>query len=221
MNKYYALIFISLFGKSAFSQDAVYEYHIVANANLYVPTHGSNKGLYPIIGYDETADPKLLIGGFGVGFSALRSVKEHLGLKAQVNLSKHTYWDEPVDLRGVNNEPLGTFLSGSSDYSLGLTGTVHYFISKKMSVGTGLGAQLLTITVSRLIELNKKTDQVSVEQYYKPFLPVLPIEWSLRGKKVLYNIRYEHGLSNRYKNGLNDYKTDRFGLVYFELGFKL
>jgi hypothetical protein len=64
-------------------------------------------------------------------------------------------------------------------------------------------------------------EQVAAIRYYKRMVPMLPVELSLKREKVLFNVRYEHGLLNRLKRPLADYQTDRFGLLTFEVGFRL
>lgn len=97
----------------------------------------------------------------------------------------------------------------------------HYFLTEKISIGTGLGGQILLISLSRMPEIYDSKAAVAVNRYYKPFMPTLPVELSFKSKKNLFTIRYEHGLLNRYKKDLAAYKKDKFGLLSFEVGFKL
>lgn len=90
---------------TAFSQNDV-KLYLALNGNLYMP-FGSGKQTYPILGYDKDADPKILLGGFGFGFSAVKEWKDKFLLKAQVNTSRHAYWEEPMEFRDANNNPLG------------------------------------------------------------------------------------------------------------------
>ena len=222
MKFWITIVFLSLV-LHASGQESDFEFFIVVNANLCLPGKAANRGVYPILWYDKTTSPKLLIGGFGAGLAALRPLGEALTLKGQASLSKHTYWDEPIELRGGNNEPLGVFEYGSSDFSLGLNATVHYSLSQRMSVGTGLGAQLFTETLSRIpVFRNGEVEKrASVNHYYRAFLPLLPVELSFKGDNMLFNIRYEHGLSNRFKKPLAEYKKDKSGVLYFEVAFKI
>ena len=209
---------------ATFAQERQYEWFIIANTNLYLPGKGSEKGVYPILWYDKTTKPKLLIGGFGVGASVFRSLTGNLSLKGQANFSKNAYWEEAMELRGMQNEPLGHFQYGGSDFSLGVAGTLHYLLSEKMSVGTGAGARLFTMTLSRTPSFENfelVADEIAINRYTKSVLPFIPIEWTLKGEKLLFNIRYEYGLSNRYKRGLAAYKTDRFSVLNFEVGFRI
>lgn len=224
MTKFFFLAGSIVLSAGAFAQERQYEFFIVGNTNLYFPGNGSGKGIYPILWYDKTTKPKILIGGFGVGVSVFRAITEKVGVKGQANVSKNAYWDEAMELRGYNNEPLGHFQYGSSDFSVGIGGILHYFLSRKMSVGTGLGARLFTITLSRMPVFENfelVADDFAVNRYNKTILPVIPVEWSLKGEKLLFNIRYEYGLSNRYKADLAEYKKERFGVLYFEVGWRI
>jgi hypothetical protein len=215
------LLFLFLFAIKASCQMSGYEYFIAVNGNLYLPIGNSGKGMYPILGYDKEMDTKVLIGGLGLGISAFKPVKNKVSLKGQANISKHTYWDEPVYLHDENGTPAGVFQAGASDYSLGITAMAHYFFKERLSIGTGLGGQILFVSLSRTPDLHNPKESFMVNRYNKPFIPVLPLEISYKSKRNLFNIRYEHGLLNRLKKGLQAYKKDKFGLFTFEVGFKI
>lgn len=217
---YLSLVLVLIIGLKSFGQSTDIEYYFTANANLYLPINTPQKGVYPILWYDKTTDPKLLIGGFGVGVTALKSIKNKVSIKGQANISKHTYWDEP-DLFTEDGIVGAAAITGSSDFTIGLTGTINYFISEKFLVGTGLGGQLLLVSLSRLPGLYGNESEIAVNKYYKPVMPVIPLEASLKLKKTMYSIRYEHALLNRLKSDLAQYKTDRYGLLTFEVGFHL
>ncbi len=206
---------------NVYCQDSGYEYFITVNSNVYLPGNTSSKGTYPILWYDKTADPKLMVGGFGIGFSVLKPIKSKITLKGQANISRHAYWDESVGFRTITNQPMGDFSSVTSDYTLGLAGLVHYSLSKRISVGTGLGAQFLFLSRSRMQVPNSNDELKYVNKYYKPVMPVVPLELSVKSKKVLFNIRYEYGLLNRLRGDLAKEQTERFCLLTFEIGFRI
>lgn len=208
----------------AFGQQTGIQWFITPNVNLYLPMGNPYKGTYPVLWYDKNTSPKVLIGGFGVGVSALKPSGEKVTLKGQANLSKHTYWDEPIVITDQNGGPITDYVAGSSDYTLGITATAHYQFTDRFSVGTGLGSQVLLVSVVRLPPnyfTGPDEEQTGTSRYYKRVLPMLPVEVSLKLEKVLFNVRYEHGLLNRIKGELAQYKTDRFGLLTFEFGFRL
>lgn len=216
----FLFLWLGIFYKS-FGQNSPYEYHINVNGNLYFPRGEVNHGTYPILWYDKETDPKLLLGGIGVGFSVLHALHEKLDWKVQFNLSKHTYWDEPITLLDNSGNMLGPFVSGSSDFMFSVIATMHYHLHKNVSVGTGLGGQLLLASYSRLPNSPSDERPIAANQYYKPLMPVIPLELSVKLKKYLLNIRYEHALLNRYKSPLSEYKNGKYSILYLEVGFKL
>ncbi len=198
------------------------EYFIMVNCNVYVPINNPYKGVFPIVGYDKTVDPKVLIGGFGVGLTALKSFQNKLRIKGEFNVSKHNYWDETVGLRTISNQPMGDFVSSNADFTLEATTIFHYSLSKKLSIGTGLGAHVLLVSLSRFQYESQTADgSIYTNKYYKTVMPVIPLELSLKTKKMLFNIRYEYGMLNRLCGDLAKEKTDKYSVLNFEVGFKI
>ena len=208
-----------LFSYSLQAQEAV-EYFVSGNANLYLPFN-SEKGMFPILGYDKETKPKVLIGGFGVGFAAAKRLNDRTSLKGQVNISRSVYWESFVFTNNVA-AVTGQTDATSTDYTLGLLGTFHFHLSPAFSMGTGIGTQVLMASY-----LNLRDDALEVSGYigrnrfYKPVMPTIPIELTWRFKKMFANLRYEHGLLDRFKNDLAEDKTDKYGLLFFEFGIKV
>jgi hypothetical protein len=188
--------------------------------NEYIPGKKSEKGMYPILWYDKSTIPKFMVGGFGAGVTAVKPYRERIGLVGQFNISRHTYWDEPIDLRDANNQPLGELSSVTSDYAFHLLATARYSLSEQFSAGAGLGVQVQFLSSSRMTTL---ADQKIVvrNNHHKTIMPVLPLELSYRWPNTIVNLRYEYGLLNRYKKDLAAYKTDRYGILTFEVGFRI
>lgn len=201
-------------------QSAGNQYFIIVNGNLYMPLGNTAKGMYPILWYDKAVDPHLMLGGLGLGVSAFRPVNSQMRLKGQINFSKQTYWDEFISLDDENGQPVGDFKGASSDYVAGITATSHYFFKDRLSVGAGLGCQVLVASFSRVPDVSSDTPFI-VNQHYKRVMPVVPVELAYTSGRHLFNIRYEQGLLNRSRKDLQSYKKDRFGLIAFEVGFKL
>ena len=213
------LLIFFLFSYSLQAQEAV-EYFVSGNANLYLPFN-SEKGMFPILGYDKETKPKVLIGGFGVGFAAAKRLNDRTSLKGQVNISRSVYWESFVFTNNVA-AVTGQTDATSTDYTLGLLGTFHFHLSPAFSMGTGIGTQVLMASY-----LNLRDDALEVSGYigrnrfYKPVMPTIPIELTWRFKKMFANLRYEHGLLDRFKNDLAEDKTDKYGLLFFEFGIKV
>ena len=206
----------------AFSQDKSLDIYVVANANLYLPGSASEKEVYPIVGYNKATEPKVLIGGFGIGALAFKTINEKLKVKGQLNLSKLTYWDAPQILTDGSGYPVDDYFYGTSDYILGLNATMHYIITEKFRIGTGLGAQVLLSSKSKAPDIqNTGSHALFSNGYYQPIMPVVPLEASYLINRLLLSIRYEQALLNKLRGELKDYKDERFGVLYFEIGFAL
>jgi hypothetical protein len=154
----------------------------------------------------------------------LKPLSKDFSFKAQANFSKHTYWEDQVQMRDYVASSIGYFQSGSSDYGLGLAAMIHYFPVEAFSIGAGISAQATLISFSRTPGMYIGADidpGFVVNRYYKPVMPMVPVELSYKLKRLLFNVRYEAGFTNRIKGDLAKYKTDKFSLLTFELGFLL
>lgn len=171
--------------------------------------------------------PNYWFGGFGVGFSAWKQIKGKTSIKVQGNISRSVYWETGEVLRTGPNpfDITGDIMLSSTDYTFGVTGTIHYSLSPTFSVGAGLGSQILLGSYlylrSDMSSFNDSGRNVGRNRYYKAAMPTVPIEVSAKIRKVLFNIRYEHALLNRLKKDLAEYKSDRYSLLFFEIGFKI
>lgn len=199
-----------------YSQDKSTEWYITANTNLYYPIQTPSKGVYPVLWYDKEADPSVLIGGFGIGGAVYHSLTEKFAVKGQLNVSKHSYWNEPVEVVDQNGNVYFSFIPSSVDYMAGLSATSNYFFTPKFGLGTGLGTQYLIVSLTRQPEA---FGDVVRNHYYRPFVATVPIEATLKLSNTALTVRYEHSFSNRLRAKSN--YTDKFGLVYFEVGFKI
>jgi hypothetical protein len=210
---------------SAIGQQSPYEWFISPNVNLYIPLNNPAKGVYPVLWYDSKTKPKLLLGGFGIGGTIRKNSGKKVNLRGQANLSKHTYWDEPVLLSDENGMAIGPFLAGSSDYMLGTMVSAHYSLSEKISIGSGLSGQLLLVSISRLPLISYQSQTIdatiAANRHYKRLVPMLPVELSFASAKRLITLRYEHGLINRVRGDLRQRMPDNFGLLTLEAGFRL
>jgi hypothetical protein len=222
---FFVFFLILILSLESYGQNSDVHYFITTSCNLYLPVNNPTKGVYPVLWYDKNTDPKVLIGGFGFGFAATKLIKEKLTFKGHVNIAKQTYWDESIIFRDPTNLPMGQSLSASSDYTVSLLTLVHYSLNKRISIGTGLAAQVLIVSLSRVPDINNSNpsgaESIVINKFYKPIMPLLPVELSLTIKKTMFNLRYEYGLLNRLKGDLAKQKKDSFSLLTFEIGFKI
>lgn len=221
LKKFIILGVIMIIASNMYSQNNSTEWFGSCQTNLYFPISTSTKGTYPILWYDRETNPKVLIGGFGVGTMLYKPIKNKLFFKGIATLSKISYWDEPLLAKDFNGNPQGEIQRGSSDYLVHISGLVHYFFTDKISVGGGLGTHLNIVTFARIPTQKQDEVSVGVQRHYKTLMPIIPLELSYKTLKKVFSIRYEQGLLNRYKKDLAQYKKEKLGLLMFEIGFKI
>ena len=213
------------FALDANAQQVSNEWFLNANINLHIPGGRSQKSVYPVLGYNKNSDPKFLLGGVGVGGFLLRPVSHDFHLKAHGYLSKISYWDDPIELKSVLGENVGVYQAGGSDYVAGINGLIHYHLADRLSLGAGLGAQVLLASFSRtpgIYGYGEPTEKSSItNHHYKTVLPVVPIELAYRFPKMVINLRYDIGPFNRIRGDLGKAKTERYDVLSLEVGFKL
>jgi hypothetical protein len=219
--KKHILLFLTVVPVMLKAQENIYSHYITINTNLYAAI-ASDKQMYPMLWYNKDLKPKIMVGGFGAGFTMLRSLNEKSILKLSANLSRSVYWDESVALRNDFNEWSGTFYMTSTDVTVGLAGIYHLLLNDKFSVGAGASIQTLLMSTSRFPEKDlKDAPKVDGNSYYKPIMPMIPIEITYRKDKWLLNLRYEQALLNRYKKNMADDLSENYGLIFFEVGYKI
>lgn len=218
------LVFMVVTGAMS-AQSQKLEWYLNANTNIYIPGGNSEKGVYPVLGYNKNTSPKILLGGIGVGSYAFLPLSNSFNLKIHGQLSKLSYWDDPVLQRDHVGNDVGLFRAGGSDYMAGLGAILHYNLNEQLSVGAGLGTQILLVSLSRTpgyygYGVEAETSTVT-NKYYKRVLPVLPIELAYHFPKIVLNLRYDVGLMNRLKGRLADVKSEKFDVLSLEIAFKL
>jgi hypothetical protein len=201
------------------------DFRITLGGNLRLPGNVS-QGMFPIIGFDKDLDKKLLVGGFNGGVSASISLAPHWDLKSSWNLSRQVYWREPMYFtKGPGpSDYLGYINPKTIEYYSSLSGIVHFVPKKKFSIGAGLGFQLLLASFIKVPSPKKAGTIITgalKSSEYKPLLPIVPIEFSWKEERFIYNIRYEAGLLNRYRGDVADYGKNIFHALYFEVGLKI
>lgn len=216
----------------AFSQDEKKQeeekqrnWFIAANINVYQPLGTGHKARFPVLWYNNETKPAIQIGGFGVGVAHTISYKKNSYFKVAANLSKHTYWDEPIVMTDFNAQPMGTLQRWGSDFNLNLLGTIHHKVSKNISFGIGAGfhTNLLSVTAVPKWDRNQfaQTNDIAFSNYYKTIVPFIPAEINFLRKKATYTIRYEQALLNKMAAPLSDYFKDRYGIFYLEGAWRL
>lgn len=214
-----------LFALQVNAQQAANEWFLNANINIHIPGGGSQKSVYPVLGYNKNTDPKFLLGGVGVGVFMLRPIASDFHLKAHGYLSKISYWDDPIEMKSAVGENTGIYQAGGSDYVAGVNGLVHYHLADRISVGAGVGAQVLIASFSRtpgIYGYGLPAEKSSItNHHYKRIVPVIPVELSYRFPRVVLNLRYDIGPLNRIRGELAKAKNEKYDVLSLEVGFKL
>lgn len=208
------------------AQRAGIDWYINASVNCYIPTGDSEKSVFPVLGYNKDTSPKLLTGGVGVGVAAWTPVANNFYLKPYLNLSKLTYWDDPVALRDPVGNSMGYYQAWSSDYTVNPGIVAHYELASQFTVGAGIAAHVMAVSLIRLPDAEGYYGTVtkgglSAAKHYKRVNPVMPLELTYRLNKLMLNLRYEVGLLNKLKGDLGMSTSEKFDVLALEIGFKL
>ncbi|MGC3948284.1 MAG: hypothetical protein QM762_27885 [Chryseolinea sp.] len=218
MTKWLTIAYCLLQPALLFAQEELQMY-ITANGNYYLPRN-SGKQSYPILAFDSDADPKLFVGGMGLGFMVAKDLNKSFLWRAQVNTSRRAYWNDAMVITDIKGTTLGTAVCKGVDVVTGLTGTIHYKIGKSLSLGTGVGVDVLIYSYTKLPETFIDNEAVQ-NKYYRPLIPLIPLELSVPIKRVLLNIRYQHALINRLKSSIAEYEKDTYSALFIEVGYRL
>jgi hypothetical protein len=200
---------------NAFNAQDNTNYYVTVNSNLLVPSANSSRYTYPIIGYNKELDNSNMIGGFGLGFTMDKPINDKLNFKPYVHVSRIRYWDEAGRFGSFTD----TYFSVGTSTVIGLGGLLQVEVPGELKIGTGLSSQILVKSKTEAVysdfELNSEVKS------YKRLLLTIPIEMQLSKRKMQYAIRYEHSLMNAYNKNLKDYLNDRYGVLFFTVGYKL
>lgn len=193
--------------------------YLTGNGNLYLPRK-SNQQSYPILGYNGDADPKILIGGLGLGITLTGNINDRLKWHAQGNTSRRVFWDDPMLLTDPSNMPIGNVTWKGVDILTTITGALHYRLGKTLSVGTGLGVDALIYSYVRGSKPFVEETMIRNNQY-RSLMPLIPVELSIDVKRFIVNLRYQHALLGRLKEPASQHKKDTYSGLIFELGYRL
>ncbi|WP_247237434.1 hypothetical protein [Telluribacter sp. SYSU D00476] len=209
----------------AFSQSSPTEWYFTPNANLYLPGQSSDKATSPLLWYDHNRSPRVQVGGFGIGTTALTTWTRSFSLKTQANLSRNSYWDSPFDVRDQDGRARGFFQGAASDYTLGLTSTLQLGLTKGLSVGTGLGGRMLLVSQTRWWDFDNSIELTPGKLYpnkqYRRFMPVVPAEVMWKAGQVMLNARYEWSLLGDWKSMYPMSQSEKHNLLVVEVGIPL
>ena len=216
------LLLAMMAGISTYAQNKP-DFFITLNGNLFVPVESEND-MFPIIGYNKGLNPKFLLGGFGIGFVGQKMISGQLSIKVQCIVFRKAYWQQYLFRAGpLLSQVVGEATVSTFDYSLGAAAIPHFHISQVFSVGAGIGVHALLFSNSFIRQDWTLDDNRSLgrNRFYKSFMPTIPMETSLRLRKWAITMRFEYAMLNRFKSELAEYTKEKYGLLFFELGYKI
>lgn len=218
MTKLFRLIIVTVLfcTPNLFSQSLKQEFYVVANLNVYFPTNSSQE-VQPLVQFNES----FAIGGFGIGATLLNPLNEKWVVKNSGNITFNKFKDSSIMLTDPNGQSLGIVNGVTRDLNLGIISTINYSLTQNLLVGTGLGIKVLLDSRTNYNLVNQTDLGTSINGYYKPLIPVIPIEATLKTKKFLYNLRYEYSPINRLRGDLADYRIEKYSLISLEIGYKI
>lgn len=218
MKKVFLLMTVVVFActSNSFSQKLKPELYVTANLNVYFPTN-SSQGVQSIIQFSNPFS----IGGFGIGATLLNPLSENWVLKNTGGITFNKFKDSPIMMTDPSGQSLGNVNGVTRDLNVGIISTINYSLTQHFLIGTGLGLKVLLDSRTNYNLINQTSLGTSINGYYKPLIPVIPIEATLTTKKLLVNLRYEYSPVNRIRGDLADYKTEKYSLISLEIGYKI
>jgi hypothetical protein len=192
------------------------------NVNEYYPIYADEKGYYPVLWYSGDDDRGLLFGGFGGGVSWHKSWGPRWGLKAQANLFRSRYYDEPVILLDENGAPIGAILGVTTNLNTNLLCIPTFSVAPWLQVGAGLGVQGLLLSKSdygKAAVQGRPRDLKFTNRSVQPVIMTLPVECAFMHDRFSLSFRFEFSLTkvSRLPYAVNE----RFMTGFVEFGYRL
>lgn len=169
------------------------------SGNESYPLQAPGKGQYPILWYSSAEGRGVLLGGFGGGVSWQRNWKAPWLLKAQTNVFRSRYYDEPIFVVDEQGQSLGARLGISTNLNVNVLALAKAELAPWMQLGIGLGVQGQILSRSSYGEALISGEARSLKFWnpsLAPVMLVLPAEASsLIGRRWSVTARAELGLS--------------------------
>jgi len=214
----------------SFAQDSKSEkpdYRVTVGVNFRNPNNKSLKEIYPFLHFKKNSAQQTALGGITVGLSRFFPVRNKIDVKTSLNASRQVYWNDPFQFnKGPNpQDKLGIVTTKSVEYYLSGSGIVHFNFGR-FSPGLGLGFEGLIVSTRKfpkngIIAGTGGNLKDYRNREYKFVMPVVPVEVSWKGDLMLYNLRYEAGLLNRFRKDLADSGNNFYGVLSLEVGIRI
>jgi hypothetical protein len=173
--------------------------------------------------YSDTEGRGVLLGGFGGGVSWSKPLKDRWGLKAQLNVLRSRYYDEPVIFVDEIGQHLGAAIGITTNLNLTVLGIPKYSVAKWLNLGVGLGVHSTLLSKSDYGEaliLGNKEDLKFTNKSLQPVVLTLPVEVTTHvGRRLSFSTRLEFSLTRISK--IPYASNERFMLLFIEAGYRL
>ncbi len=191
------------------------------NVNEYYPLYAPEKGYYPIRWYSSDEGRGVLLGGFGGGVSWSAPLKGAWRLKAQANLLRSRYYDEPVLFVDEQGQSLGAGIGITTNLNATAFCIPAFQIARHWQIGAGLGLQSALLSKSdygeAIIQGEKKNLKFK-NKSIQPAVITLPVELACIFGRFSLSCRLEVALTKVSR--LSYASDERFVNSVFELGYR-
>lgn len=211
------VIALLLSGICAFGQEK-FEWFVHLNAGIVRPS-ASDKGIYPLIGYDKDARPKFQLGTIGAGVTGVKPLSEQFDLKVRSGLIRAKYWDTPLMFLNGGNVAVAGAATHATEWLWSVGGGVNYNLSPGLSVGSGINLHAL-ISSSTRISFGQLDERIR-NRFYKTIVPVIPVEMTLTKNRFAVSLQFERSLVNRYRGDLADVKNLHYSTLMMQVAYRI
>ena len=191
------------------------------NVNEYYPLYAPEKGYYPILWYSSDEGRGVLLGGFGGGVSWSKSMTDHWRLKAQANLLRSRYYDEPVLFVDEQGQSLGAGIGITTNLNVTAFCIPTYQFARRWQIGVGLGLQSTLLSKSdygKFIVQGEKKNLKFNNKSVQPAVLTLPVELTRTFGRFSLSCRLEVALTKVSR--LSYASDERFVNGVLELGYR-
>jgi hypothetical protein len=181
------------------------------------------KGNHPVL-WNSQAQDKVVFGGFGLGVSNTRAIKENTLLRFQANLQRSRFYDVPSIIRDENGLPLLASIGINSNYNLGLLSMAFWQFGKhrRLEAGAGLGGRAVFFAKTDFGKAYVNGEKASLNLRNKAMSPavlLLPISFGYRVGRFSFANRAEIALSR--VNRIAAWKKERSIILFVEVAYHL
>jgi hypothetical protein len=211
-------VFILFFGKLSLTAQT-WALHL--NGNETYTLGNDLKGNHPMLWYSKAQD-KIVLGGFGLGVSNTRMLKENTLLQFQANLQRSRFYDVPSIMRDENGIPFLANIGISSNYNAALLSMAVWQFGKRrrLEAGAGLGGRAVVFAKTDFGQAFVNGEKASLNLRSKamsPLVLLLPVSFGYRLGRFSFTNRAEIALTR--VNRIEAWKKERSIVLFAEVAY--